>query len=107
MPSRSAIRTRAAREPEPILAITCWRCTFTVASLVPSSPATCLLSSPATTSASTSRSRGVNERYRRRCAVAGERLLNGIEQILVAEGLGQKRHGPGFHRLHGHRDIAV
>ena len=23
------------------------------------------------------------------------------------EGLGQKLHGPGFHRLHSHRDIAV
>ena len=85
---------------------------------MPSSPAICLLSSPATTSAITSRSRGVNERYRRRSAstlrpllarvaVACERLLNGVEQLLVAEGLGQKLHGPGFHRLHGHRDIAV
>src|SRR5262249_6785818 len=42
-----------------------------------------------------------------RLAVACERLLNGVEQLLVAEELGQKLHGPGFHRLPGHRDIAV
>src|SRR5262249_45026226 len=44
---------------------------------------------------------------RARVAVAGERLVHGVEQVLVAEGLGQKVHGPGFHRLHAHRDIAV
>jgi hypothetical protein len=26
---------------------------------------------------------------------------------LVAEGLGQKFHGPGFHGLHAHRNVAV
>jgi hypothetical protein len=40
-------------------------------------------------------------------AVPFERLLNRIEQILVAERLGQKLHGPGFHRANAHRDIAM
>lgn len=32
---------------------------------------------------------------------------DGVEQILVAERLGQKLDSATFHRLHGHRDIAV
>src|SRR5882724_8966289 len=42
-----------------------------------------------------------------RLAIALQRLLNGVEQVLIAEGLGQKLHCPGFHSLHSHRDIAV
>ena len=52
---------RSASDPAFIFSITRPRCTFTVTSLVPSSPATCLLSSPETTRAMTSRSRGVND----------------------------------------------
>jgi hypothetical protein len=33
-------------------------------------------------------------------------LLNGVEQVLVAERLGEKLDGPGFHRLH-HREQEV
>src|SRR5262249_54271537 len=61
-PIRSAILTKAATDPARIFSITCCRCTLTEASLVPSSAAICLLSSPLTTSAITSRSRGVSSR---------------------------------------------
>src|SRR5262245_42264439 len=63
-PSLSAILTSSARESAPIFSITRWRCIFTVVSLVPNSPAICLLSRPATTCAMTSRSRCVREEYR-------------------------------------------
>src|SRR5438309_3517491 len=61
MPSRDAKRTRSATEPACIFVITCARCSLTVASLVPSSAAICLLRRPATMRASTSRSRGVRD----------------------------------------------
>ena len=53
--------TRSGSEPAFILRITWPRCAFTVISLMPSSPPTCLFNSPATTSPITSRSRGVND----------------------------------------------
>jgi hypothetical protein len=34
-------------------------------------------------------------------------LLDGIEEILVAEGLGQELHRPGFHGPHGHGDVPI
>src|SRR5579863_9006863 len=40
-------------------------------------------------------------------AVALERDLNRIEEILVAERLGEKFHRSGLHGAHGHRNIAV
>src|SRR2546425_3628559 len=61
IPSRAAKRTKSATEPACIFAITCARCSLTVASVVPSSPAICLLRRPATIRASTSRSRRVRE----------------------------------------------
>src|SRR5262245_51782199 len=60
LPSESAIRTSMARESASILCITWARCTLTVFSVVPSTPAICLLSIPVTTSAMTSLSRGVS-----------------------------------------------
>ena len=54
-----------------------------------------------------SRSRAALSAYCARVAVTDERLVHGVEQLLVAEGLGQKVHGPGLHRLDAHRDIAV
>src|SRR5437899_2781663 len=44
---------------------------------------------------------------RARVAVACERLVHSVEQVLVAEGFGEEFYRPGFHRLHAHRDIAV
>ena len=60
-PSLAAIFTRSARESALIFRITWPRCAFTVISLIPSSPPTCLFSKPETTSAMTSRSRGLSD----------------------------------------------
>src|SRR5712692_534610 len=61
MRSLAAIVTRSARESALIFRITLPRCAFTVISLIPSSPPTCLFSKPETTSAMTSRSRGLSD----------------------------------------------
>src|SRR5688572_13086266 len=53
--------TKSASESAFIFRITCPRCAFTVISLMPSSPPTCLLSSPVTTSPMTWHSRGVSD----------------------------------------------
>ena len=58
-PSLAAIVTRSAREAACIFRITLPRCAFTVISLMPSSPPTCLFKRPETTNAMTSRSRGL------------------------------------------------
>ena len=55
--SLAAIVTRSARERASIFRITWPRCAFTVISLMPSSPPTCLFNRPETTNAMTSRSR--------------------------------------------------
>src|SRR5262249_51990846 len=39
--------------------------------------------------------------------VARQAELNGVEEILIAERLGQELDGPSFHDLHGHRYVAV
>src|SRR5215470_6919201 len=52
-----AIFTKCARESAFIFCITCPRCFFTVISLIPSSPPTCLFNRPDATSAITWRSR--------------------------------------------------
>ena len=57
-PSRAAIVTRSGSESAFILRIIWPRCAFTVISLIPSSPPTCLFSKPETTSPMTWRSRG-------------------------------------------------
>ena len=48
----AAIVTRSAREPASILRIILPRCAFTVISLIPSSPPTCLFNRPRTTNRS-------------------------------------------------------
>src|SRR5882672_12900504 len=68
MPSVSDILTSSASEPASILRITWPRWTLTVSSLMPSSPAICLLRKPETTHAITSPSRGVSDAYRARSA---------------------------------------
>src|SRR5690606_38409314 len=60
-PSLAAIFTRSGSEPARIFRITLPRWAFTVISLMPSSPPTCLFSRPATTSAITCRSREVSD----------------------------------------------
>src|SRR5262245_65963218 len=40
-------------------------------------------------------------------AVTLDPLLNGIEQLLVTERLGQELDGAGLHRLHAHWYVAV
>jgi hypothetical protein len=57
----ASIFTRSATEPADIFRITLPRCDFTVITLMLSSAAICLFSSPATTKAMTSRSRGVSD----------------------------------------------
>src|ERR1700722_14752997 len=59
--SLAAIFTRSARESAFIFCITLPRCAFTVISLIPSSPPTCLFSRPETTNAITCRSRWVSD----------------------------------------------
>src|ERR1041385_1494170 len=44
---------------------------------------------------------------RTREPIAIERLLNRIEQILIAKRLRQKLYRTGFHRAYGHRNIAM
>src|SRR6266566_4001642 len=34
-------------------------------------------------------------------------LVDCVQQVLIAEGLGQELHCTGFHRLHGHRNVSV
>src|SRR5262245_44601698 len=63
-PSFSASRTRSGTVATRILSMTRARWTLMVFSAMPSSPAICLLSMPATTSFSTSRSRVVSEACR-------------------------------------------
>ena len=60
-PSLSAILMRPASESACIFCITWPRCSFTVASLMPNSPAICLLRRPRTTSAITSCSRELSD----------------------------------------------
>src|SRR5258708_2622787 len=59
--SLAAIFTNSARESAFIFCITLPRCAFTVISLMPSSPPTCLFNRPETTSAITCRSRCVSD----------------------------------------------
>ena len=40
-------------------------------------------------------------------AIAFERLLNRIEQILIPKGLGEKLHSARLHRAYGHRNVAI
>src|ERR1700676_3006753 len=42
-----------------------------------------------------------------RCTVTIQSLVDGIQQVLVQERLGQELHRTGFHGLYGHRDISV
>jgi hypothetical protein len=41
------------------------------------------------------------------CTVARKTELNGVEEILIAERLGQELDGTSLHRLHGHWDVAM
>ena len=43
----------------------------------------------------------------RQLAAAGNRLLDGVEQVVVAARFGEEFDGPGFHGAHRHRDVAV
>jgi hypothetical protein len=59
--SLATMLTSAGSESAFILRITWPRCAFTVISVIPSSPPTCLFKRPETTSTMTSRSRGVSD----------------------------------------------
>ena len=56
--------TRSGKERAFIFSMTLPRCPLTVISLIPNSPPTCLFNNPETTSAITSRSRGVSSSWR-------------------------------------------
>src|SRR6516165_877130 len=118
MPNFSAIRTNSATEPARIFSMTLLRWTLTVNSVVPSSAPISLLRRPVTTSASTSRSRWVKQvvphtQFSDLTSVLSiydilpDRLMNRIEQGLVAKGVGQKLNRPGLHRFYRHRDVAM
>ena len=40
-------------------------------------------------------------------SVARDGYLDGVNQILITERLGEELHGTGLHRSHGHRDVAI
>src|SRR6266403_5754224 len=94
------------------------RWTFTVISLIPMSYAICLLRRPVTTKALTSRSRGVRvlkaRPQRGDClfvlqppAISRDAQLNRVQQVLIAERLGQKLDRSSLYRLDGQRDVAI
>lgn len=60
-PSLEAMVTKSASEPAAIFRITLPRCAFTVISLIPSLPPTCLFNRPETTKAMTSLSRRLSD----------------------------------------------
>jgi hypothetical protein len=65
---------------------------------------------PATTRSSTSRSRGVSESSREHPAASRillERLVDPVEQVLVAERLLDEVNRAGLHRLDRHRHVAM
>ena len=106
--SFAAILTNSASDSACIFRITCPRWIFTVISLVPSSEAICLLSMPETTRLMTSRSRwsvsfvtlsqlGKLTLLLARHPVAIQSLVDCIQQVLVAERLGQEFDRTGFH----------
>src|SRR5712691_7399331 len=118
MPNFSAIRTNSANDPARIFCMTPLRWILTVNSVVPSLAAICLLSRPVTTNPSTSRLAlrqqvvpctlfGNLSLVLSICAVALDRLVNRIEQHLVAKRFGQKLNRTGLHRLHRHRDVTM
>ena len=116
--SISAIRLRSGSERAFIFRIRWVRCTFTVDSVMPISLAICLFRRPAATWTMISRSRGLSDSKRSLSAsqdlvalpagtIASEAGLDGIEEILIAERLGEKLDGTALHRLHAHRDVAM
>ena len=111
------MRTRSATVRMPSFSIIRLRWTLMVFSTVPRSPAICLLSRPATTCVSTSRSRGVRvadlrlDRFHfgmkpARLGVPGFSTGYGFEQILVLYGLGQEIDRAGLHGAHAGRNVA-
>ena len=118
MPAFSAMRTRSATVRTPSFSIIRLRWTLMVFSTVPRSPAICLLSRPATTCVSTSRSRGVKVTIfawidansasnlpRLGILLFGAR--DGRQQVLVADRLGQEIDGARLHGAHARRNVAL
>jgi hypothetical protein len=70
MPSAPHIRTSSAKEAAAILRMICPRWFCSVISVMPNIAADCLLRYPATTSGSTSRSRGLRSEYRFRSSAS-------------------------------------
>ena len=110
--------TNSANDVAFIFRITLPRCAFTVISLMPSSPPTCLFSSPETTSAITSRSREVSDSksVRNACiwlsrpSAASLRLIAcriAFGSTVGIEGFRQEFESSALHRFHGHRYIAI
>ena len=101
-----------------ILRMTWPRWIFTVISVTPISPAICLFMSPVVTKRHDlllARGQLFEQPLELLQAlgflapfpVALERDGDGVEQILIAERLDQEIDGPGFHRPHRHRHVAV
>ena len=110
--------TSSASEAAAIFRITLPRWALTVISEIPRSAAICLFSKPATTSSSTSRSRGaqrcmaiVEDAHRRllsqRMTAAIQGAAHGAQDRRGADGLGQKINGTRLHGAHRHADIAM
>ena len=99
------MRTRSAMESARILCITRARWTFTVFSLIPSSAATCLFSSPRTTRRSTSASRGVSARAR--FSSSESWACSRRSQVFGRVWLGEKIDRAALHGAHAGDDVAV
>ena len=110
--------TRSGSESAFILRMTWPLCALTVISTDAELAADLLFNSPETTSAITSRSRGVSDAWHSRRTRSSELLTecdaaaldstaNGVQQHIVLERLRQEFDGSRLHRPHAHRHVAV
>ena len=112
------MRTRSASDSACILRITRPRWVFTVISRVPSSAATCLFSNPLHDQAHhfaltwgqllvTGTYLGQLRALGERLPISGQGLLDGSQQLLIVEWLGEKFHGACLHGSHRGGNIAL
>jgi len=117
-PSLAAILPNSGSERAFIFRIAWLRWTFTVGSLIPISPAICLLRRPRATSIMISRSLGLNDPKRslsparavslsRRARSRAKTEMNGVKQFVITDRLGKEFNGTFLHRLHRHPNVAV
>src|SRR6266436_3728551 len=115
--SLSAIRLSSGSERAFILCIRRLRCTFTVASAMPISPALFAkaavrdlnhdLALPGAQRLEAFPEGGQSFFILPPSAIASEAELNGVEEFLITERLRKELNGTALHRLNRHRDVAV